>query len=121
MVSKTGNSVIIETPSGTQYSRNTSHVEKFGIDDAASTFKTLSVSQMKLEHLQQNQVELQLILMAPTTLLREPPSKNTPLTQVCGMETRQFPSVQILQLMEQQCLACKQHQAVKDLRDRGGH
>ena len=36
------------------------------------------------------------------------------------METRQFPSVQILQLMEQQCLARKQHQAVKDLRDRGG-
>ena len=36
------------------------------------------------------------------------------------METRQFPSVQILQLMEQQCLAHKQHQAVKDLRDRGG-
>ena len=59
MVSKTGNSVIIETPSGTQYLRNTSHVEKFGIDDPASTFKTLSVSQMKLEHPQQNQVELQ--------------------------------------------------------------
>ena len=61
MVSKTGNSVIIETPSGTQYSRNTgtSHVEKFGIDDPASTFKTLSVSQTKLEHPQQNQVELQ--------------------------------------------------------------
>ena len=59
MVSKTGNSVIIETPSGTQYSRNTSHVEKFGIDDSASTFETLSVSQTKLEHPQQNQVELQ--------------------------------------------------------------
>ena len=59
MVSKTGNSVIIKTPSGTQYSRNTSHVEKFGIDDPASTFETLSVSQTKLEHLQQNQVELQ--------------------------------------------------------------
>ena len=37
------------------------------------------------------------------------------------METRQFPSVQILKLMEQQCVACKQHQAVKDLRGRGGH
>ena len=58
--------------------------------------------------------------MAPTTLLHEPPSKNTPLTQAYRMETRQFPSVQILQLMEQQCLAHKQHQAVKDLRDRGG-
>ena len=59
MVSKTGNSVIIETPSGTQNARNASHVEKFGIDDPASTFETQSVSQMKLEHLQQNQVELQ--------------------------------------------------------------
>ena len=59
MVSNTGNSVIIETTSGTQYSRNTSHVEKFGRDDPASTFETLSVSQTKLEHPQQNQVELQ--------------------------------------------------------------
>ena len=59
MVSKTGNSIVIETPCGTQYSRNTSHVEKFGIDDPASTFETQSVSQMKLQHLQQNQVELQ--------------------------------------------------------------
>ena len=59
MVSKTGTRIVIETPSGTQYLRNTSHVEKFGIDDPASTFETLSVSQTKLEHLQQNQVELQ--------------------------------------------------------------
>ena len=45
MVSKTGNSVIIETPSpGTQNARNASHVEKFGIDDPASTFETQSVS-----------------------------------------------------------------------------
>jgi len=29
VVSKTGNSVVVETPSGTQYSRNTSHVKKF--------------------------------------------------------------------------------------------
>ena len=49
--------VIIETSSGTQYLRNTSHVEKFGIP--ASTFETLSVNQTKLEHPQQNQVELQ--------------------------------------------------------------
>ena len=59
MVRKTGNSVIIETPSGTQYTRKNSHVEKFGIDDPASTFETLSVSQTKLECPQQNQVELQ--------------------------------------------------------------
>ena len=63
----------------------------------------------------------ELIPLTPTTLLRKPPSKNTLLIQVCGMETRQFQSVQILKLMEQQCMACKQHQAVKDLRDRGGH
>ena len=44
MVSKTGNSVIIETPSGTQNARNASHVEKFGIDDPAPTFETQSVS-----------------------------------------------------------------------------
>ena len=59
MVSNTGNSIVIETPSGTQYSRNTSHVEKFGIGNPSSTFETQSVSQKKLEHLQQNQVELQ--------------------------------------------------------------
>ena len=51
--------LFIETPCGTQYSRNTSHVEKFGIDDPASTFETQSVSQMKLEYLQKNQDELQ--------------------------------------------------------------
>ena len=59
MVSKTGNSVIIETPSGTQYLINTSHVDKFEIDDPTSTFETQSIRQTKLEHLQQNQVELQ--------------------------------------------------------------
>ena len=53
----TGNSVIIETPSRTQNARNASHEEKFGIGDPASTFETQSVSQTKLEHLQ-NQVEL---------------------------------------------------------------
>ena len=44
---------------GPKTQENASHVEKFGIDDPASTFETQSVSQTKLEHLQQNQVELQ--------------------------------------------------------------
>ena len=59
MVSQTGNSVILETPSGTQYSRNTSHVEKFRKGNPSSTHETQSVSQTKLEHLPQNQVEQQ--------------------------------------------------------------
>ena len=45
VVSKTGNSVIVEAPSGTQYSRNTSHVKRFMVDDPASAPVTTSASQ----------------------------------------------------------------------------
>ena len=44
VVSKTGNSVIVEAPGGTQYSRNTSHVKRFMVDDPVSTPDTPSAS-----------------------------------------------------------------------------
>ena len=45
VVSKTGNSVIVEAPGGTQYSRNTSHVKRFMVDDSTSTPGTPPASQ----------------------------------------------------------------------------
>ena len=81
--SKTGNSVIIETPSGTWYSRNTSHVEIFGMDDPASTFKTQSVCQdeIRAPATKPGWAVNELIPVAPATLPCEPPSGNTPLMQ----------------------------------------
>ena len=40
VVSRTGNSVIVENPGGTQYSRNTSHVRRFMMDDPVPTPET---------------------------------------------------------------------------------
>ena len=44
VVSKTGNSVIVEAPGGTQYSRNTSHAKRCMVDDPVSTPDTPSAS-----------------------------------------------------------------------------
>ena len=44
VVSKTSNSVIVEAPGGTPYSRNTSHVKRFIADDPVSTPGTPSAS-----------------------------------------------------------------------------
>ena len=44
LVSKTGNSVIVEAPSGTQYPKITSHMKRFLVDDPVSTPGTPSAS-----------------------------------------------------------------------------
>ena len=79
MVSKTFNSVIVEVPGGTQYSRNTSHVKRFLGDDPVSTPRTLSASQDRIPvpTMIPSQVLSELTPVAPATPQSEPPTRST--------------------------------------------
>ena len=87
VVSKTGNSVIVEASSGTQYSRNTSHVKRFMVDDPASAPVTLSASQggIVVPTTLPSQALSELTSVAPATSRSEPPAKST-LSAPAGTE-----------------------------------
>ena len=78
VVSKTGNSVVVEAPSGTQYSRNTSHVKRFMVDDLASAPITPSASQdgIVVPTMLPSQALSELMPAAPATPRSEPPAKS---------------------------------------------
>ena len=79
VVSKTGNSVIVEAPSGTQYSRNTSHVKRFMGDDLVSPPGTPSAShdEIAMPTAVPSQVLSELTSAAPATPESEPPTGST--------------------------------------------
>ncbi|XP_044183875.1 uncharacterized protein LOC122964378 [Acropora millepora] len=79
VVSKTGNSVIVEAPSGTQYSRNTSHVKRFMGDDLVSSPGTPSAShdEIAMPTAVPSQVLSELTSAAPATPESEPPTGST--------------------------------------------
>ena len=73
VVSKTGNSVIVEAPGGAQYSRNTSHVKKFMVDDPVSAPETPSTNYNE-------------IVVVPTTVPSQVLSELTPARAENGDE-----------------------------------
>ena len=80
VVSKTGNSVIVEAPGGTQYSRNTSHVKRFMVDDpAVSTPDAPSASpdEIVVPTTVPSQVSGELTSAVPATPQSEPPISST--------------------------------------------
>ena len=83
MVSKTGNSVILEAPGGTQCSRNTSHVKRFVLDDPVSITGTPSATQngIVVPTTVPSQVLSELTPAAPATPQNEPPTRTTLLAQ----------------------------------------
>ena len=79
VVGKTGNSVIVEAPGGTQYLRNTSHVKRFIADDPVSTPGAPSASpdEFVIPSTIPSQVLSELAPAAPTTPQSEPPTRST--------------------------------------------
>ena len=80
VVSKTGNSVIVEAPSGTQYSRNTSHVKRFMGDDLVSSSPgtpSASHDEIAMPTAVPSQVLSELTSAAPATPESEPPTGST--------------------------------------------
>lgn len=86
VVSKTGNSVVVETPSGTQYSRNTFHVKRCRVDDLVSTLETPSVSpdEIIVPATIPSRAMSEVTPVVPATPSSEPPARNTPVTQACA-------------------------------------
>ena len=76
VVSKTGNSVIVEAPGGTQYSTNTSHVKRFMGDDPVSSPGRPSAShdEIVIPTAVPSQVLNELTSAAPATPQSEPPT-----------------------------------------------
>jgi len=79
VVSKTGNSVMVEAPGGTQYSRNTSHVKRFMVDDPVSTPGTPSASpdEIVVPTTVPSQYSSELTPAVPATPQSEPPTRST--------------------------------------------
>ena len=79
MVSKTGNSVIVEAPGGAQYSRNTAHVKRFMGDDPVSSPGTPSAShdEVVIHTAVPSKVLSELTSAAPATPQSEPPIGST--------------------------------------------
>ena len=79
VVNRTGNSVIIEAPGGTQYSRNTSHVKRFMMDDPVPTPETPSGSPdgIVVPTTVPSQVLSEPTPAEPATLQNEPPTRST--------------------------------------------
>ena len=79
VVSKTGNSVTVEAPGGTQYSRNTSHVKRFMMDDPVPTPETPSGSPdgIVVPTAVPSQVLSEPTPAVPATPQNEPPTRST--------------------------------------------
>ena len=79
VVSKTGNSVIVEAPGGIQYSRNTSHVKRFMMDDPVPTPETPSGSPdgIVVSTAVPSQVLSEPTPAVPATPQNEPPTRST--------------------------------------------
>ena len=87
VVSGTGNSVIVENPGGTQYSRNTSHVRRFVIDNQVTTPQTPSGSPdgIVVPTAVPSQVLSEPTPAVPATPQNEPPTRST-LSAQAGAE-----------------------------------
>ena len=112
VVSKTSNSVMVEAPGGTQYSRNASHVKRFMVDDPVSTPSTPSASpdEIVVPITVPSQYSSELTPAAlPHHRVNLQPGVHCQNKQVQRMETRQLLPVGTLQLIKQQCLARQQH------------
>nr|XP_058952093.1 uncharacterized protein K02A2.6-like [Pocillopora verrucosa] len=82
VVSKTGNSVVVETPGGTQYSRNTSHVKKFvSPDNPEEPPVSVDVPTTPEITVVPNQVMSGSTPVVPTTPPSRPLTHLTPLAQ----------------------------------------
>ncbi|XP_015748661.1 PREDICTED: uncharacterized protein K02A2.6-like [Acropora digitifera] len=79
VVSRTGNTVIVEAPGGTQYSRNTSHVKTFMMDDPVPTPETPSGSPDGIVEptAVPSQVLSEPTPAVPATPQNEPPTRST--------------------------------------------
>ena len=79
VVSKTGNSVMVEAPGGTQYSRNASHVKRFMVDDPVSTpgIPSASPDEIVVPTTVPSQYSSELTPAAPATPQSEPPTRST--------------------------------------------
>ena len=79
VVSKTGNSVIVEASGGTQYLRNTSHMKRFTADDPVSTPGTPSASPdgIAVPFTIPSQALSELTPAAPITPQSKPPTRST--------------------------------------------
>ena len=89
VVSKTGNSVVVESQGGTQYSRNTSHVKKFVSETPMSAIKAPSAvpgesaagDTSPVPTTIASQATYELTPVAPTTPSSIPLTRITPLTR----------------------------------------
>ena len=116
VVSRTGNSVIVEAPGGTQYSRNTSHVKRFMMDDPVPTPETPSGNPdgIVVPTAVPSQVLSEPTPAVPATPQNEPPARSTLSAEASAENGNEAVAVRrdiavTLRLIRRQYLAPQQH------------